>query len=172
MNIDDMAFPETKKWMDQNNLLPSTWGLNAIEQNRICGLKFSIAIFSQPACCTPTMRGTSQLMDVVHFSGEYLITGKLSREEMIACILHEIGHVVNDPYRHTQTHGDGYWLDSVLSEREACADDYVRHCQYGAHLGSALAKLEIISGIGFKSSITGARIKRVNENVRLRLYFI
>jgi hypothetical protein len=82
---------------------------------------------------------------------KWMTQAAFSRGELIATILHEIGHVVNVPPPDCQ--------DSV----EHWADDYARYCGFGQPLLSALEKLITLDPEHFDTPITSGRIDRIKN---------
>jgi Zn-dependent protease with chaperone function len=83
-----------------------------------------------------------ETMRLIIFEGEYL--KKLSPEEVVAIILHEIGHIFNP-------HQD-------LQQREFNADDFAISKGYSKHIKSSLAKSIAKEPTTFDNPINRARI--------------
>lgn len=86
-----------------------------------------------------------ETMRLIIFEGEYL--KKLLPEEIVAIILHEIGHVFNP-------HQD-------LQQREFNADDFASLKGYGKHIKSSLTKSIENEPITFDNPINTARVVRL-----------
>lgn len=86
-----------------------------------------------------------ETMRLIIFEGEYL--KKLLPEEIVAIILHEIGHVFN-PH-----------LD--LQQREFNADDFAISKGYGRHIKSSLTKSIAEEPKTFDNPINRARLERI-----------
>lgn len=87
-----------------------------------------------------------ETMRLIVFEGEYL--KKLLPEEVVAIILHEIGHVF-DPHKD-------------LQEREFNADDFAISKGYGKHIKSSLTKSITNDPATFDNPINKARIERIH----------
>jgi len=86
-----------------------------------------------------------ETMRLIIFEGGYL--KKLLPEEVVAIILHEIGHVFNP-------HQD-------LQQREFNADDFAISKGYGKHIKSSLTKSIANDPITFDNPINRARVERL-----------
>jgi Zn-dependent protease with chaperone function len=84
-------------------------------------------------------------MRLIIFEGEYL--KKLLPEEVVAIILHEIGHVFNP-------HQD-------LQQREFNADDFAISKGYSKHIKSSLSKSILDEPTTFDNPINRARVERL-----------
>jgi Zn-dependent protease with chaperone function len=73
-------------------------------------------------------------------------------EEVVAIILHEIGHVFN-PHK-------------GLQQREFNADDFAISKGYGRHIKSSLSKSIINEPTTFDNPINRARVERISELLR------
>lgn len=86
-----------------------------------------------------------EIMRLIIFEGEYL--KKLLPEEVVAIILHEIGHVFNP-------HQD-------LQQREFNADDFAISKGYGKYIKSSLTKSIANEPTTFDNPINRARVERL-----------
>lgn len=86
-----------------------------------------------------------ETMRLIIFEGEYL--KKLLPGEVVAIILHEIGHVFNP-------HQD-------LQQREFYADDFAISKGYGKHIKSSLTKSIASQPTTFDNQINKARVERL-----------
>ena len=89
-----------------------------------------------------------ELLEAV-FEAEHL--KKLSPEEVVAIILHEIGHVFNP-------HQD-------LQQREFNADDFAISKGYGKHIKSSLTKSIANEPTTFNNPINRARVEQINAKL-------
>jgi hypothetical protein len=99
-----------------------------------------------PSCVTE-LKNTPvvETMRLIVFEAEHL--KKLSPEEVVAIILHEIGHVFNP-------HQD-------LQQREFNADDFAISKGYGKHIKSSLTKSIANEPTTFDNRINRARVERL-----------
>jgi len=101
-----------------------------------------------PSCVTELKNTPAvETMRVVVFEAEYL--KKLSPEEVVAIILHEIGHVFNP-------HQD-------LQQSEFNADDFAISKGYGRHIKSSLTKSIAAEPKIFDNTINRARVERITN---------
>jgi len=165
MSIDHIIFtPSSRRWFTQHNLMPSSWGLNETEVQRIKNSGIAITIFNSPACTIPlsdVRKSILPLDQIVVLDAKqidfWIGQNDFAREEIIATCLHEIGHVVNEQeYKFVS---DEFW-----------ADDYARHCGYEDHLLSALQKLHAFETSQPVKDHMQCRIDRIErrENINTR----
>jgi len=99
-----------------------------------------------PSCVTELRNTPSvETMRLIIFEAEYL--GKLRPEEVVAIILHEIGHVLNP-------HAD-------LQQREFNAHDFAISKGFGKYLASSLAASIKSEPRMFDNNINRLRLQRV-----------
>ena len=144
-----------EKWLLENNLFPSSWELPPSELARIMATGVLLNYFSSPSFVVdfppPDCFGANQIPFV--FFDTTLMTDKtinLSREEMIAIILHELGHKINN------------------NNDEILADRYATECNFGDHLANALEKLHASSRPNFDTDHIIARIAILRQPGQLQ----
>jgi hypothetical protein len=142
MTIDDIAATSTFQWLRRRNLTPSTWGLNEDRKKQILGANLLITIMRSPASCLRLPNNPS-IRHIIIIDPVPLERNQFTREEQIATILHEIGHVVNPPPNNPPPNTMANYVTSLAGDNpdEFHADDYALQCNYGAHLSSALRKI-------------------------------
>ena len=100
-----------------------------------------------PSCVTELKNTPSvDTMRLIIFEAEYL--GKLRPEEVVAIILHEIGHIFNP-------HAD-------LQQREFNADDFAISKGFGEYIASSLANSIKSEPAMFDNKINRLRLQRVS----------
>lgn len=176
--IDDIVIGERARlWAEENKLFPSAWALPPLEVERILGSGLRITCFQSPATAlnipiNPFKNAASLklvIFDILRFGEQ-----RLSRAEVIAVLLHEIGHVVNIPQWKL---GDLVDFQAVIQERskegipEFEADDYARHCGYAQHALSGLEKTVALEPREFDSPLARRRIERLRNDEPVILNF-
>jgi len=165
-SIDDIVFTtEAKKWHAKHDLMPSAWRLDETELTRIRNSGVAISTFNSPACTIPLDDVSVLVSPLRHIVisdskriDRWMAEGLFLRDEVIATLLHEIGHVVNRlPVR--------YWSES----EEFWADDYARHCGFGDALLTGLGKLIVLERGDFDKPNTHDRIARIAAEEPVRL---
>jgi hypothetical protein len=89
-----------------------------------------------------------------------LMEGALGRREFIAILLHEIGHIVNNP---DSVHA------LVPDFDEFYADDYARYCGYSDEILSTLRSFLQTQPRFFSNDVTTKRIDRIERGDSLLL---
>jgi hypothetical protein len=161
--IDEIVFtPSAREWFTEHNLMPSSWGLDAVEVKRLANSGIALTIFNSPACTIPlgdVRKIVSPLDQVVVLDAKQIDTwiagNDFTREEIIATCLHEIGHVVNE--QEYKFESDEFW-----------ADDYARYCRYEGHLLTALQKLHAVETSQPVKSHTQSRIERIQQGKEIK----
>ncbi len=168
-----------KAWLQKENLLPSSWGLPIEEAKRIQAANIRITMLFAPASVlelTPNPLAKLESALLVMFDGNSVGAGKLSRDECIAMLLHEIGHHLNKPTPQCKEYpsmspewfaGQMEYKAQRMIEHEA--DDYARHCGFGDAIASGLDKLRRIEPMTFGGKDIESRIQRISGNSPLRL---
>ena len=155
--IDAIVFtPQAKAWLNKHGIMPSKWNLVREETDRILSANLALTIFNTPACTIPLVDihlKIPNLQNVIQIDSS-CIEGSFwkepfSKEEVIAMLLHEIGHVVN-PAPISDCYNEEGW-----------ADDYARHCGYHDHLLTALQKLLGVETSQQWRAQTQSRIDRI-----------
>ncbi len=162
-----------KAWLRKAKLLPSSWGLTSDETRRIQAANIRITMMFSPAsvlALSPESLANLASALLVVFDGNIVGPEKLSREEFIAMLLHEIGHHLNKPKPQYQNNpiGSAEWLagkmeydDKKVLEHEA--DDYARHCGFGDAIVSGLQKFKALEPGRFNNPEIDLRIQRIRE---------
>jgi len=157
-SIDDIILGSSaQNWFNRNAICPSSWGLNEHDIQKIIGSSLRLTIMYSPASLLPLPENRKSI-DLVMCNATLLNENLLSKEEFIAVLLHEIGHIVNKP--------DG--VHAYIKEHaELFADDYVRLCKYDISLVSALRELRNRYPVTFGKENIETRIKRIEDNAPL-----
>lgn len=170
----------TVAFLKNRGLLPSDWKLPSGEETRILTAAVRITSISSPATKVSYNTNPFKMMDslnLVIFSSAEFDAASLTPQEIVAALLHEIGHVLNVPRRNpasTDKVAEEYVAEMVRKEQgsdELEADDYVRYCGYGDKLIACLEKFAGHDKKGFTSSLTQKRIARLKSDEKLILHF-
>lgn len=165
ISIDRIVFPpSTRRWLGDRNLLPSQWSLPEPEIQRIWQSGAAISLSNSPACTIPLSdicHAIPKLTHVITLDAKslecWMVDNSFTREEVIATLLHELGHVVNErPY-------------TAMDSEEFWADDYARHCGFGTQLAVALEKLIKLDPNHFDHEINHQRLKRFHNDSPVEL---
>src|SRR6266404_789592 len=101
--IDYIVLGSTARLMlGKHGILPSMWRLPDEEPERIIAANVLVTVVLSPACqiaLSPNPLIRLPKAFVVAIDLNYLEAGRLSARECVALMLHEIGHVVNEPKR-------------------------------------------------------------------------
>jgi hypothetical protein len=144
-------------------IMPSQWRIEGIERARITQGRVGLIPVTWPGMnWTPSIHEYRQ--HFVIFDTLHLINGSISKDELVAFLMHEIGHVVNRPPSTTLA-----LMGGNPDESEFYADDYARHCGLGAELGACLKTLCVIDPQGFGDPVIQRRICRIESNEKLLL---
>lgn len=147
------------------NLMPSEWGLPEDEQPRI--LHRGLTIRAEPDLNDPNWPAFED-SGVVTFSSDAFVSGDFSREQLLAILLHEVGHWVN-PLLYmasfiAEMDKSGADQSTKPANRdELYADDYARHCGYSHDLKISLDLL-IATRQSFRINSTRERIARLEAD--------
>lgn len=147
------------------NLMPSAWGVPEDEQRRILYRRLTIRAASN---LEDPNWPAYQNQGVVTFSADAFGSGQLSRDQLLATLLHEVGHWVNVlPYADifiVEMKKSGADQSTKPANRdELYADDYARHCGYSDHLKTCLYLL-MAARQSFRINSTRERIARLEAN--------
>ena len=168
LSLDDLAlFPSTKRWMLRHSILPSQWNLSADEAQRIASAGIRITVYNTPASCLPLVQPIEVgLKHLIVVDPAPLDSGKLTPRQVIATLLHEIGHVVNLP---TPGIFDFDYMMQLkgVREDEVFADDYARHCGYGTDFADALELMKQAEPASFDTEAVKYRIERIRTESQL-----
>jgi hypothetical protein len=165
-NIDDIIVGVCAgKWLKRNNLLPSSWGLNNDQVQRIRDANIRLTIMYSPASVLTLQPNPIKDSDKTRFviiDANVFEDSRLTRDENIATILHEIGHVLWEVTRKTVSVSDtSQYLSNA--DCENAADDFAGKVGYGGHIASGLRKLAEIMPRKFDNENVKTRIKRMEE---------
>ncbi|QTN31228.1 hypothetical protein HZ994_02410 [Akkermansiaceae bacterium] len=157
----------TRDWLTRHNAMPSAWKLPEQELERWLQAGVRICVFNSPACLVsigaetqiPSPRLQLALVDAYKID-DWVAEHGFAREELIATILHEIGHAVNCPK-----------YPMGLGE-EFGADDYARHCGYEAPLRSALEKILKLDPKHCELDAFQQRIQRIHKKEPIELAWL
>lgn len=173
--IDSIVKDEiTRSVLEELNLMPSDWGLPEDEQLRI--LHRGLTIRAEPDLNDPNWPAFEN-SGVVTFSSNAFVTGAFSREQLLAILLHEVGHRVNpSPKVDDDPYSADLYVDALLkldldqktkpaNRDELYADHYARHCGYSDHLEDGLRLMYEIRE-NFRIQSTRERIARLEADER------
>jgi hypothetical protein len=169
---------QSKLWLRENHLLPSSWEIPVDEVLRIRHHSVGLRVFFSPAFTYDFSLYPVVNRGFVHltlFDAELLNRRLLIREEAVAVILHELGHEVN---RFTSRLRDGSEERRAETEclgehgiDEHDADDYAHHCGFGNHLANAVDKLRAAGLSYFNTPGIQERIDRIKAGAVQSLHF-
>ena len=138
-----ISFDKNDISLRNKGLLPCDWSINDGVRDEICKLgKISIQVTDLdtdrwPACCD---RNTNNIL----IAKDFIEDSKYTRCEVLAVILHEVGHLV----RKSRSTGMAVYID-VLEDQddegigeEKAADSFVKEAGYGNVLSDCLSKLK------------------------------
>ncbi len=169
VNFDSIVGDDLARTLLTNlNLMPSAWNVPEDEQRRILhrGL---------------TIRAVNNLEDpnwpayenhgVVTFSADAFVSGKLSRNQLRATLLHEVGHRVNplpdmEAMIAELSKVGADQATKPANRDELYADDYARHCGANEPLKTALLQLMTIRE-SFRIQSTRDRKLRETEIIKI-----
>jgi hypothetical protein len=171
-NIDDIVIgSKAKQWLTERQLLPSTWGFQEGQEKSLEKTGIRLTIMYSPASVLKLQPNPLKDVDaarLVIVDANAFDNPKLTREEKIATMLHEIGHVFHElaPKKSIiDALKTGQYVAEMnsVSESENAADDYACQIGYGNHIASGLEKLAEIYPDKFSTDEVKARIKRMKE---------
>jgi len=122
-------------WLKQHGLLLEDWNIPDKEINRIRNSNINITIIFSPGSRLEICNNLPRFLIIL--DAAQIEENVLNKEEFIACILHEIGHVLN-----IRTGISGYVDALEKINEEYQADNYACKCGYQKHMKSALMKLQ------------------------------
>lgn len=157
----------TRKVLENLNLMPSSWVFTEDEQRRI--LSQNIIIRTNEELEDPHWPSFVNHRCVI-FSSNAFLSGQFTREQLLAILLHEVGHVVNpldaiDEYLTSLSKIGANQATKPANLDELYADDYVRHCGYSNHLSSGLRKLSEVREV-FRIQSVRDRVARIEVDER------
>ena len=176
---DDLIIGDTAKGLLRAScLLPSSWGIPAAEWPRIKAQNIFITVTTLPAGTLLVKNRLKGIDDpkLVMIELSRVRNHELTQQEVVAMILHEIGHIVNPPPAATLGTTDDV-ADMLAGGRttaqrqELFADDYARHCEKGEAVASGLERLMALQPNEFSNQDVRRRIQRirVGEHVNRNL---
>ena len=162
-------FPKTQGWMKHHSIMPYQWNLSPEEASRITAAGIRISVYNRPASWLPLAASIEGgLKHLVVVDPAPLSSGTFTSQQMIASLLHEIGHVVNVPVRGF-LNGEHMLHMIGVAEEEIFADDYARHCGYGNDFADALEVMMQAEPKTFNKEAVKYRIERIRSNARIYL---
>lgn len=176
--IDDIVFGNSaKNWLGSKGIVPSSWGLDEPKVERIKGSNVRLTIMCSPASevpLTPNPLKDLESVNLVMLDANIFSKkddegkGIFTKEEIIAAILHEIGHAVYDmkpKMSRIDALKTGHYVAHMNSEAEAenAADDFAHEMGFGKHVASGLNTLARIMPEKFNNEEVRERIKRMEE---------
>jgi hypothetical protein len=161
-----------KQWLKAKNLLPSSWALQVGQEESIKNAGVRLTIMYSPASVLKLQPNPLKDVDAARLiivDVNAFDNPKLTREEKIATVLHEIGHVFHElalQKSMIDALKTGQYVAEMNSatENENAADDYACQNGFGRHVASGLEKLAEIYPDKFGTKEVKARIKRMNES--------
>ena len=148
--------PTVAKLFNARGISPLKWAISETEQGRIASANIGVTFFCGGAT-TVTMSRFPDRQSIEHLvvlDYELFNDGLLSGDQVVAMLLHEIGHIVNIP--------DPANYKSLLEYRwhqELFADYYAFYCGYGNAFSQALKCLRDRKAFGFVSPEVDSRIE-------------
>lgn len=175
-NIDNIIGDESSRASLENaDLLPHTWDLPHSELTRIANSGVKLLVVDDlksnnwPACADKNQ-------NKVKIAKDFIEQPAFIKEEKLATIIHEFGHMLN-PAPSETTHWsktESERVDTYMgvvapeskpaSKSELYADDYARHCRQSQNLRSALERLRTNHPKGFNTQTTQDRIDRIESD--------
>lgn len=171
LSIDSIVVGATARtWFRKQQLLPGLWNLDADEAERIMNAKILLTICFSPASVLNLAKVSEATLagaNLIIVDANACVSHELENREIIALILHEIGHVVNRPPENS-----GVSPESIAEEMERErskrgeweADDYARHCGFGPEIQSSIEKFRLHGDPNFTSEHVVRRLKRIQDN--------
>jgi hypothetical protein len=168
-NADVVVGDRTQALLRSRGLLPSQWKVSDVERQRILDNNIKLGLVFPPASqlsLTAASASVVKRIYVVTIELKALDAYEFTQREIIATILHEIGHVVNpNPPSGVSNCGEAGAEITLAMLREMYADDYARFCGFGNEIASSLKKCSEKNPSEFKPDQIEARIRRIAEKV-------
>ncbi len=170
--IDDIVVGSTTKtWLRSKNLLPSTWNLPPDEIQKIRQAGIRLTMMYSPASVLklrPNPLKDVAAASLIVFDANAFDDDQQSREEKIATLLHEIGHVFHElaPKKSVIEALKAEEYVAAMdgqNESENAADDFARKLGYGEHIATSLEKLKTTCPEKFNKPGVDGRIKRMRK---------
>lgn len=169
-NIDDIVIGTySRAWLDKRNLLPSTWGIDkgAIERIRETNIRLTV-MYSPASVLTlrPNPLHDLEATAIVLIDANIFENPKLTREENIATMLHEIGHVLDESKPRAAAvpaHNPSNYM-AAAQEKENAADDFACQAGYANQIASGLKKLAEMMPEKFANELVKTRIERMEKH--------
>jgi hypothetical protein len=168
----------TKETLAKADLSPSSWKLPNLEMTRMTSIQLKLEVIHDlprknwPACVDLNDRR-------VKIAQDFLNLRSFTREEKLATIVHEIGHIVNpepaDRLDGSKAEAErvASYLDDLKRQEnpqtapagigEFFADDYARHCGLTNPLRAALQRLRTDYPDFFNTQATCDRLSRIDS---------
>jgi len=158
------------KWLTKHSIMPTAWAIQRPEeQERIARSNIGLAIFYAPASQLDLslFAGLSECKYLIAIDASYLDSGRITPDQQVGIILHELGHVFNVP---------PYDITSCMKsqqehnlEAEQYADYYTHHCGYGAPFAGAMKHMKDTGVHGFDSPEIDSRIADLTSSISEKL---
>lgn len=180
-NIDEIVMGSNAVgFLRGKGLMPNDWALPKRENVRILEAEVRLTGINSPAsilsCLNNPFKEASRL-SLVMFDITGFETAGFNREEIIATLLHEIGHVVNRPAPRvisSSAEQVAAYVDDMKRKEghieEFEADDYARHCEFGNQIITSLEKMAARNA-EFATGVSRMRIDRIRKRAPLILHF-
>ena len=152
-------------------ITPDSWNIPESERERICKSGVGIAVSYTPASVMDlkTSPIPPEVSALIIIEGTPLLEEFITPPEQIGMVLHELGHHLNAPP--AARSGMDAWVQALSKPEidlgELYADDYARHCGYGAEFRSAMIKFREGGRFGFDGEEIGRRIGKLGEDREL-----
>lgn len=155
MNFDEIVLGiSTRTWFKKWNVLPTSWRIPETRKRQILDASIQITMMFSPA----SIFAVTQPIACKHLiicDGTIMAEKRLSADEYVAGLLHEIGHKLNPPSG----------VDAYLpGSDEFWADDFARACGYADAIVSSLEKLKNHYPITFSTKDVIERIERIRTD--------
>jgi len=170
--VDDIVVgASAKQWLAVKKLLPSTWGFDSDQEESLRNAGIRLTIMYSPASVLKLQPNPLKDMDaarLVIVDANTFDHPDLTREEKIAAMLHEMGHVFHElkPKRSIiDALKTGQYVAEMntVPEGERAADDYAFQIGYGNYIASGLQTLARVYPEKFDTDEVKARIARMKE---------
>lgn len=157
-----------EEFLSINQIEPQIWQIPQEVRAKITNEKIGVAVFNAPASVLDLSVSPlpADLKHLIIIDKGPLKARKITADQQIAMLLHEIGHIVAPPppkpNSPTGQRNIACYLEALAkkpSDDEVCADQFASHCGYAEHLAEALAAMLRLGVPGFDEGITKKRIE-------------
>ena len=168
--------PSAEAWMFKHSISPKSWKIPPDELERIDKLPATADVYEPPGGVLDRSKSPASVMGgrLVSLDKSYLERGNVTKEQQIGIILHEIGHIVNQPqqtqmetYEEEMHKQDGN--NKQATATELYADYYVHYCGYGRHYAAAMRVMKVLDVYGFDTDAVTQRLAELDNTPRERL---